>query len=113
MTSFRPRTLIDYVGCVKRRKLLIAATTLAVIAASAVAIKRLPNIYESSTFILVDWPGSEMVSSDRPNSDLQHRLATVRQQVTSRTRLETLINKHGLYRDMAGQPEDSVIGRMR
>src|SRR5215471_5956035 len=113
MNSIRPRTLSDYLSSIRRRKLLIGVTTLVVVTASAIAIKRLPNIYESSTFILVDWPSSEMVSSEHPTADLQHRLSTVRQQVTSRTRLQTLIDKHGLYRDMAGQPEDSIIARMR
>jgi len=94
MNSIRPRTLSDYLSSIRRRKLLIAVTATVVVTASLIAIKRLPNIYESSTFILVDWPSSEMVSSDRPTADLQRRLSTVRQQVTSRTGLQTLIDKH-------------------
>jgi uncharacterized protein involved in exopolysaccharide biosynthesis len=112
MNSIRPRTLADYVSSIKRRKLLISVTTLVVVVAAAIAIKRLPNVYEPSTFILVDVPNSEIMA-DHPTNDLQHRLATVRQQITSRTRLQTLIDKHGLYQEMATQPEDSVINRMR
>src|ERR1700752_2323170 len=112
MNSIRPRTLADYVSSIKRRKLLILVTTLVVVIAAVIAIKRLRNVYESSTFILVDVPNSEIMA-DHPTNDLQHRLATVRQQITSRTRLQTLIDKHGLYQDMAAQPEDSVINRMR
>jgi succinoglycan biosynthesis transport protein ExoP len=110
MNSLRPRTLVDYLALACRRKLLITGTALVAIAASVIAIERLPNIYESSTFILV-----ESSQSGSTPIDLQHRLGTVRQQVMSRTMLDALIKKHGLYKDLTakGEPADSIQAQMR
>ena len=114
MNSIRPRTLTDYVKAARRRKLLIAGPALIVIIASFIAIRQIPNIYESSTFIIVESPQSDSANEHSP-IDVSRRLATIRQQVTSRTRLEGLIDTHALYSDLKelGEPADRVIARMR
>jgi succinoglycan biosynthesis transport protein ExoP len=114
MDSLRPRTLIDFLRALKRHKLLVAVPALVVIVASIITIKRMPNIYESSTFILVESPQGEG-SSESSHIDISRRLSTVQQQVTSRTRLESIIAKYGLYRDMAqqGLPSDIIIEEMQ
>jgi uncharacterized protein involved in exopolysaccharide biosynthesis len=84
-----------------------------VIAASAVNIKGLRNVYKSSTLIVVDSANDPKGSN--PDFDLDRRLASIREQVTSRTRLEQLIVQHNLYPDMtgAGQPMDRVVEQMK
>jgi uncharacterized protein involved in exopolysaccharide biosynthesis len=110
MNSLRPRTIIDYLMLAARRKLVIAVTTIVVVAASVIAIQRLPNVYESSTFILV-----ESTQGESAPIDLQRRLGTVRQQIVSRSMLDSLIQKHGLYNDMVlkHEPADSIQAQMR
>jgi succinoglycan biosynthesis transport protein ExoP len=114
MDSLRPRTLIDLLHALKRRKALVSMPALVVIVASAIVIKRMPNIYESSTFILVESVGGGGSAEDS-RADVSRRLATIQQQVTSRTRLESLIAKYGLYRDMVeqGVPSDIIIEQMQ
>lgn len=114
MDSIRPRSLTDYIKAARRRKLLIATPALMLIVASFIAIKQIPNIYESSTFIIVESPQSDG-GSERSPIDVSRRLATIRQQVTSRTRLEGLIESHGLYEELkeTGEPADRIISRMR
>ena len=112
--SIRPRTISDYIHLARRRKALIAVPAAVVIAASLIAIFRLPDSYQSSTFILVEPPQGETAGEGAP-IDLQRRLATVRQQVTSRSNLQGLISQFSLYpREVnRGEPIDSIIAQMR
>jgi uncharacterized protein involved in exopolysaccharide biosynthesis len=113
MSSFRPRTLSEYIQAARRRKFVIAVPALVVIIASFLAIKRLPNLYESSIFIVIEPDAPQ--GRDQESADIRGRLVTVRQQLLSRARLERLIAKHGLYRDMSerGVPLDRIIEKMR
>src|SRR5262249_54281066 len=47
--------------------------------------------------------------------DIGRRLTTIRQQVTTRSGLEELIGKYGLYKKMReqGEPADSIVAAMR
>jgi polysaccharide chain length determinant protein (PEP-CTERM system associated) len=71
----------------------------------------LPKRYTSETIVLVDQP---KVPSDyvKPviTEDLNHRLASMQEQILSRTRLEPIIEKFGLYSRERGRvhPEDFV-----
>lgn len=111
MDSLRPRNIGDYLRALRRQRLAIIVPTLVVAFASAIAIKQLPNIYESSTFIIVESQQGEG-SSER---DLSRRLTTIQQQVSSRTRLEEIIGKHNLYREQLAKsaPVEEVIEDMR
>jgi succinoglycan biosynthesis transport protein ExoP len=114
MNSLRTRSLTDYLYAARRHKLIILVPAVVITVASAVAIKQLPNVYESSISIKVESPQAEG-SLGQALPDLQRRMTTIHQQVTSRTLLERLIEKHGLYREMAGNAArgDDVISRMR
>lgn len=114
MDSLRPRTLTDYLQALRRRRLVIIISALVVTVASVIAIKQMPNIYESSTFIIVESPQGEG-SADRSSLDLPRRLNTITQQVTSRTRLEQIISKYNLYPEALakGARIDDVIADMR
>ncbi len=111
MDSLRPRNIADYFRAVRRRKLALIVPALIVIVASAIAIKQLPNVYVSSTFILVESQQGEGFSE----RDLSRRLTTIQQQVSSRTRLEEIIGKHNLYQDQLAKnaPVEQVIDDMR
>jgi polysaccharide chain length determinant protein (PEP-CTERM system associated) len=92
--------LITVVGC----------GTIAMVLASV-----LPKKYTSQTLILVQQP---TVPSDivRPvvTEDLNHRLASMQEQILSRTRLEPIIEKFGLYPEVRGKVHiEDLVERLR
>jgi capsular polysaccharide biosynthesis protein/uncharacterized HAD superfamily protein len=115
MDSIRPRSLTEYLEALRRHKLAIIIPALVVMIASAIAIKKLPNIYESSTFIMVEAPQAKDRSSEGGLSDLSQRLGNIRQQVTSRSRLESVMNKFGLFQKQLDKGErlDDLLSDMR
>lgn len=89
---------------------ILACGTLA-----AVATKVLPKRYTSRTVVLVDPPA---VSADivRPvvPENLGPRLASMQEQILSRTRLEPVIQKFGLYPDERGKHSTAeLVVRLR
>jgi uncharacterized protein involved in exopolysaccharide biosynthesis len=114
MDSIRPRSLTDYLEALRRHKFAVIIPAMVVIAASAIAIKMLPNIYESSTYIMVDSPQGER-ASEKSLPDLSQRLGNIRQQVTSRSRLESVMHKFDLFRKQRdnGQRADDLLADMR
>src|SRR5216684_5418546 len=75
----------------------------------------LPKKYTSQTLILVQQPA---VPTDivRPvvTEDLNHRLASMQEQILSRTRLEPIIEKLGLYPEVRGKVHiEDLVERLR
>src|SRR6267378_7350359 len=75
----------------------------------------LPKKYTSQTLILVQQPA---VPSDivKPvvTEDLNHRLASMQEQILSRTRLEPIIEKFGLYPELRGNVHiEDLVERLR
>ena len=75
----------------------------------------LPKQYISQTLILVQQP---TVPSDivKPvvTEDLNHRLASMQEQILSRTRLEPIIEKFGLYPELRGKVHiEDLVERLR
>jgi polysaccharide chain length determinant protein (PEP-CTERM system associated) len=79
------------------------------------AAKFLPKRYTSTTLVLVDQPA---VPTDyvKPviSQDLNRRLASMQEQILSRTRLLPIIDKFGLYnRDQQQARLDDLVARLR
>src|ERR671921_1108490 len=114
--DFRQRTPGELAAMVWRRKWVIVLPTLAVAAAVAAVVWRLPNVYESTTLLTVR-PASISTSAvaELSDSDLTLRINNITQEVTSRTSLEDLIKRYGLYaRERArGDSMDELVERMR
>jgi polysaccharide chain length determinant protein (PEP-CTERM system associated) len=114
--QFRQRTPGEYLKILKRRKWLIILPVIAVASAVAWVVYRLPDVYESSTLIVVKpatLPNS--VVPTVTEDSLTRQLSSIAQVVTSRSQLEPLVNKYELYkreRDR-GEPMESVIDMMR
>ena len=75
----------------------------------------LTPLYESNTLILVEQPSmpSNYVTPN-VSEDLQDRLQSISQQILSRTRLLSIIEKHHLYGGEHSQdPSDDKVARMR
>ena len=114
--QFRQRTPSEYLKILKRRKWLIILPVIAVASAVAWVVYRLPDVYESSTLVVVK-------PSTLPNSvvptvtedSLTRQLSSIAQVVTSRSSLEPLVVKYELYKRERerGEPMESVIDMMR
>ena len=115
-TEFRPRKIGEYFDIVRRRKWLILLPTLAIGFAISYVIYRLPDIYESTTLIVVK--PSTLPNSVVPTIEeetLTRELASISQVVTSRSSLQPLVEKYELYKDerLRGEPMELVIDAMR
>lgn len=91
------------------------ATVLGCVLSSIVLLQVLPKKYTSQTLVLVEEP---TVPSDivKPviTEDLNRRLASMKEQILSRTRLEPIIEKFGLYRGEARKlTTDEMVQRLR
>jgi polysaccharide chain length determinant protein (PEP-CTERM system associated) len=98
-----------------RRKWLVIAAFIFPLAASLSVIAFLPNIYRSTATVLVDRQQiPETFVRSTVTSALETRLQTISQEILSRSRLEDLINRFGLYPDLRKRvPFEDVIARMR
>jgi len=83
---------------------ILAITVVGCVAIAMLLAMVLPKKYTSQTLILVQQP---TVPSDivRPvvTEDLNHRLASMQEQILSRTRLEPIVEKFGLYPELRGK----------
>ena len=113
--DFRQRKPGEYLKILRRRKWFIILPTIAITAAVAWVVYKLPDVYESTTLIVVK--PSTLPTSVVPtgNDDLTRQLTSITQVVTSRSSLEPLVQKYDLYRTerMRGEPMESAIQMMR
>jgi polysaccharide chain length determinant protein (PEP-CTERM system associated) len=105
-------TTEDYLTLIRRRWLLI--TILGIVGAFAAygISKLIPNRYESQSEILVEQP---TVAGVAPlvQENLNDRLVTLRQQVLSRARLETLIRQTGVASEDTHASMDPLIFKLQ
>jgi polysaccharide chain length determinant protein (PEP-CTERM system associated) len=114
--EFRQRTPAEYLKILRRRKWLIILPVVAVVLASSYAIYKLPDVYRSSTLIVVKQ--STLPQSVIPMSTddaLTRQLAGITQVVTSRSSLEPLVEKYELYalERRRGEPMESIFGMIK
>lgn len=100
----------QYLDVLRKRRSMIALVALGVFVCVAVIASRMPNIYRSETVILVD---AQQVPSDyvatTVTTSIQDRLSTIQQQVMSPTRLEKVIDRLNLYKDLRGKVSTQVL----
>ena len=114
--EFRQRRPSEYLKIIQRRKWLIILPAIAVTTAVSWVVLKLPDVYESSTLIVVKpatLPNS--VVPTITEESLTRQLASINQVVTSRSSLEPLVAKYELYRTekLRGEPMESIIDMMR
>jgi polysaccharide chain length determinant protein (PEP-CTERM system associated) len=87
-----------YIRLIIHRKWLVLGTFAIVSAATFIVSSRLPDIYTSSTLILVDpQKVPETYVKSTVTGDLRNRLGTLQQQILSATRLQKVIDSLNLY----------------
>jgi len=114
--DFRQRKPSEYLKILQRRKWLIILPAIAISTAVAWVVYRLPDVYESTTLIVVK-PSTLPTSMVPTMSDdmVTRQLTSINQVVTSRSSLEPLVAKYELYKTerLRGEPMDRVIDLMR
>jgi polysaccharide chain length determinant protein (PEP-CTERM system associated) len=115
MAAQRELTLPDYVSMIRRRWALILSLAIVGTAVGVLALLVVPKRFTSQTLVLVQQPSvpSDLVKpviSDNSNQ----RLASMQQQILSRSGLEPLIRQFGLYKeDVNRVPMDILVERLR
>src|SRR6266516_7674371 len=115
-TEFRQRKISEYARIALKSKWMIVLPTLTIGFAIAFVVFRLPDLYESSTLIVVK-------PSTLPNSvvptiteeTLTRELTSISQVVTSRSSLQPLMEKYDLFKEerLRGEPTELLIDQMR
>src|SRR2546428_3764418 len=114
--EFRQRTPGEFAKIASKRKWLIILPAIAVATAVSWVVYRLPDVYESSTLIVVR-PSTLPTGtvSTMTEDDLTRQLTGITEVVTSRSSLEPLIQKYDPYQTerLRGEPMEMLIARMR
>lgn len=111
----REWTTQDYMTLLRRwRVLILVSGVVGTLLAYGVS-RFLPNRYKSETTVLVEQP---IVPADfvKPvvSQDINERLASMKQQILSRTRLEPIIRQFGLYsEDMSHTPMEGLVAKLQ
>ncbi len=107
----------DYMAMLRRRWILIVVLTVIGPPLAYTVSRFLPNKYHSQTLVLVQPPTVTVKIGDQPQqdtADLGQRLASMQQQILSRSRLEPIIRQYGLYaKDVDHVSMEDLVGRLQ
>ena len=113
MLGHREMNVDDYVQVLRRRIWLILTASIVGAVLGYVGARLLPAKYESASLVLVDAQQvPEGYVKSTVTEDLLVRLRTMQEQILSRTRLQPIIERYGLYK--GDRPvTDEVVDQMR
>jgi uncharacterized protein involved in exopolysaccharide biosynthesis len=100
MENLRPRGVIEYLGALWRKKLLIFFVAASMATATFLIIRRVPNLYESRSLIVIN------IQANDDQSQPVTKFAALTQQLTSRGNLAALIHRYDIYRHAPGLASD-------
>ncbi len=109
MLGHRELTMEDYTAILKRRYVLIVTCACVCLVLGIVISKIIPPQYQSQTLIIIE---QQKVPEDyvKPvvDQDLNARLASMKEQILSRSRLEPIIRRYNLFPDPGLTMDDRV-----
>ena len=111
----RERTAGDYMAMLRRRWILILVLTIIGPPLAYGVSRFFPNRYKSQTLVLIQPPNVPTTIVPQVDvSSISQRLASMQQQILSRTRLEPIIRQFGLYpEDINRVSMDELVGRLQ
>jgi polysaccharide chain length determinant protein (PEP-CTERM system associated) len=115
MIGHRDMQLNDYVDILRRRKwVLVIPTVLGCALAFGVSLL-LPERYTSQALVLVEQQKvPEAYVRSVVTEELNQRLTSMKQQVLSRSQLQSIIERLGIYRNEVGSvPMEELVDRLR
>jgi polysaccharide chain length determinant protein (PEP-CTERM system associated) len=109
MLGHRELTMQDYAEILKRRYKLILACTVLLLGAGIAISHSLPPQYMSQTLVLIEQQKvPENYVKPVVNEDLNGRLASMKEQILSRSRIEPIIDRFNLYAGNNATMDDRV-----
>jgi polysaccharide chain length determinant protein (PEP-CTERM system associated) len=111
----RELTPADYLAMLRRRWVLIVVLAVAGGPLAYGVSKFIPSSYKSQTLVLVQPPSiSDKIVPDVDVTSISQRLASMQQQILSRTRLEPIIHQFGLYpKDINRVSMEELVARLQ
>jgi uncharacterized protein involved in exopolysaccharide biosynthesis len=91
MGILRPREVTELIGVLWRRKKLVILMSLAMLLATLIVIRQIPNMYESNALIAIN------LRNDPESMPEMNWFAKLQKELTSRETFATLISRHNLY----------------
>src|ERR1700731_600498 len=115
MAANRELNSTDAKRVLRRYWWILPISTVLLIIVAWVAAEVLPKRYTSQTMVLVEQPSVSAKYVEPVNtSDLNHRLATMQEQILSRSRLQPIIEKLNLYPEDRGRMHiDDLVEKLR
>lgn len=108
MAIYRTRSIPEYLQVLWRRKLLIFLMASVMLISTLLVIAGIPNVYESRALVVI----SGQQTDDRQERERNGaHIASMTEQLTSRSTLETFVARHNLYG--AATDSDTAIEQMR
>jgi polysaccharide chain length determinant protein (PEP-CTERM system associated) len=109
MLGHRELTMQDYAGMLKRRIWLILAFAVLSLVIGLGISYTLPPQYVSQTLVLIEQQKvPENYVKPVVNEDLGSRLASMKEQILSRSRIQPIIERYNLYGDSKSDMDDRV-----
>jgi polysaccharide chain length determinant protein (PEP-CTERM system associated) len=114
-TGQRELTSADYVVMMRRHWVLILVLTLIGPALAYGVSRFLPDRYKSQTLVLVEPPAVPTTIVPQVDvTNLSQRLASMKSQILSRSRLEPIIRQFGLYQDeINSKSMDELVAKLQ
>jgi polysaccharide chain length determinant protein (PEP-CTERM system associated) len=115
MLGHRELTMEDYTAILRRRRwVILIPFLLGPLVAYGISLL-VPNRYTSQTLVLIEQQKvPENYVKSVISDDLNVRLSTMQEQILSRTRLQPIIERFGLYKNDAGKvPMEDLVARLR
>jgi polysaccharide chain length determinant protein (PEP-CTERM system associated) len=115
MAIHRELTFEDYAAILRRRRWLIVVPAIFCAVAGYLVSLVLPKRYTSHTMVLVEQPAvPDSYVKPVVSEDLNQRLASMQEQILSRTSLQNLVERFGLQRKDADRvPMEELVERLR
>jgi polysaccharide chain length determinant protein (PEP-CTERM system associated) len=115
MLGHRELNLDDYMAILRRRLWIILIPVVIAPVIAYLASLALHNEYTSRTLVLVEQQKvPDSVVKSVVTEDLAQRLASMEEQILSRTRLQPIIEKFGLYKEESPQAHmEDLVDRLR
>lgn len=114
MLGHRELTMEDYADILKRRFWLILVSAIACLAVGVAFTLIVPKRYESQTLILIE---QQKIPEDyvKPvvNEDLSARLASMKEQILSRSRIEPIIREFNLFPKSGLSMDDRIAATQK
>ena len=109
MLGHRTFTMDDYLGILRRRIWVIVVPTIVISIATFLVLLKIPNRYTSTTLVLIEEQRvPESIVQTNMTGELNGRVASMQEQILSRTRLQPIVDRFGLFNNNGAPMEDRV-----